>query len=841
MLRAVGRPRRSIRTRILAIAWVPSFALLMAGVVAAGYLAWGAAAEKQFATSSGSAADPVTPFVIADQRERELTIRYLTDPNRNRSALDAQRKKTDATLGAITSTSSDVGGEAPEGFKPVIARMGRALGSLPELRKRVDAGGMTVAEAAQGYTDTLGAFQLAFAYLAENSASADDALQFLLTGDLFRVAELRSQSEALAVGAFSQTGLTVQEFDKFVDLVGSYHALMAATIPRVVPEEQNALKAVMASTAWQQLRLIEDTALQTAAAPRGTSSTHRAGAMPLSRTTWDAASADVSQKLIDIYTHHSDHATELAVDHAQQGLMRALLIGLGFLLLALLVFAIVTRMSARLIGRLNRLQTETLELANVSLPAMVERIRGGEQVDIDKELPPLDHGVDEIGEVANAFNQAQRAAFVAAANEAETRAGTGKVFLNIAHRNQLIAHHQLKVLDQAERTQEDPDQLNLLFQLDHLATRARRNAENLIILGGGQAGRRWRNPVPLLQVVRSAIGEAETYTRVSTGQIPQVAVTGAAVADIVHLLAELVDNATSFSPPSARVEVRGNVVGRGIVIEIEDQGLGIEPDQLQELNKMLQSSPDFGIMALSDEPRLGLFVVTQLASRHGVRVTLTDSPSYGGTRAVVLIPSALIAAAPAEHPELEYDRGPVGADPHEIMQTATEVVGSRMRSRRANRAITLAPAEPLVPQQAQGVSPNSPPSAPRGVPQVYRPGFAQNLPTNLAGDLGEKARTTAEIPVVRPATATNINTSAARMLAQNLAQTAAQGSGPSRDQRPALPRRTRQAHLAPQLQDETPAVAEPQPAQAAAYQPSAEHARDRLAAFQRGTKLGRDK
>jgi signal transduction histidine kinase len=156
----------------------------------------------------------------------------------------------------------------------------------------------------------------------------------------------------------------------------------------------------------------------------------------------------------------------------------------------------------------------------------------------------------------------------AAVTEAKTREGVWAVFLNIAHRSQTVVHRQLEILDKAEHQQEDPDQLQMLFELDQLATRARRNAENLIILGGEQPGRRWRSPVPLMDFVRSAFAEAEDYTRVDLSRLPGVTIVGNVVADLIHLLAELVDNATAFSPPESPVTVMGNIVGNGAVVEI---------------------------------------------------------------------------------------------------------------------------------------------------------------------------------------------------------------------------------------------------------------------------------
>jgi signal transduction histidine kinase len=232
-----------------------------------------------------------------------------------------------------------------------------------------------------------------------------------------------------------------------------------------------------------------------------------------------------------------------------------------------------------------------------------------------------------------------------AAQQAAALEDINAVFLNIAHRSQAIVHRQLQVLDKAERAEEDPDQLGLLFQLDHLTTRERRNAENLIILGGGQPGRQWRNPVPLLELVRSAASETEQYTRVALGRMPKMMVAGRAVGDLIHLIAELLDNATSFSPPDARIDVRGNRVGKGVVLEIEDQGLGIEPERMAQLNEMLRSDSNIGPSAKSQDWRLGLFVVSRLARRHGINVTLVES-AYGGVRAIALVPMTLLTDVP---------------------------------------------------------------------------------------------------------------------------------------------------------------------------------------------------
>lgn len=207
---------------------------------------------------------------------------------------------------------------------------------------------------------------------------------------------------------------------------------------------------------------------------------------------------------------------------------------------------------------MHRLRRDTLELADERLPEVMRKVEAGEAVDTTTEGSQLDFGTDELGQVAAAFNRAHVAAMSAAVAEAQTKAGISTVFLDIAHRSQVVVHRQLSLLDRAERDENNADQLDLLFQLDHLATRARRNAENLIILGGEQPGRRWRNPVPLIDLVRGAIAESLDYTRIAAKQMPQVKISGHAVADVIHLLAELMDNATAFSPPESQVSVSGS-------------------------------------------------------------------------------------------------------------------------------------------------------------------------------------------------------------------------------------------------------------------------------------------
>ena len=316
----------------------------------------------------------------------------------------------------------------------------------------------------------------------------------------------------------------------------------------------------------------------------------------------------------------------------------------GIGLLGLLLTITVTILVARsIIRRLGGLERNALQLAEVQLPDVVGRLRRGENVDVNAEAPPLRVGRDEIGRVGQAFDLVRQTAIRAAVEEARLRQGLNDVFRSLARRSQSLLHRQLTLLDQMERRASDPEALDDLFRLDHLTTRMRRHAEGLVILAGAPPGRGWSSPVRMVDVMRGAIAEVEDYARVSVATRSQAALTGSAVADVIHLLAELIENATTLSPPYTSVRVSGDTVAHGFVIEVEDRGLGIGPTRLAELNDRLANPPEFNP---SDSEQLGLFVVSQLAKRHGIRVTLKASP-YGGTAAIVLIPRHLVVTEEA--------------------------------------------------------------------------------------------------------------------------------------------------------------------------------------------------
>ena len=278
-------------------------------------------------------------------------------------------------------------------------------------------------------------------------------------------------------------------------------------------------------------------------------------------------------------------------------------------------------------------------MAEERLPRVVQRLRRGDDVDVLAESPPPGTSdILEVSQIARSFGIVQEAAVAAAVEQARLRKGVNQVFLNISMRNQSLLHRQLGMLDSMERRTSEPGALADLFRLDHLTTRMRRHAEGLIILSGSTPGRGWREPVPIVDVLRAAVAEVEDYVRVDVLSESRDLVAGNAVNDVIHLVAELVENATVFSPPNTRIEVRADRVGTGLVAEVEDRGLGLSEEELADINRRLASPPEFD---LANSEQLGLFVVSRLAARHAIKVSLRQSV-YGGTTAILLLPFGVI-------------------------------------------------------------------------------------------------------------------------------------------------------------------------------------------------------
>jgi signal transduction histidine kinase len=768
-----------IRVRVLTIALIPSVALLATGASVAGYLISEGLSQHSFAAYSAGNVSVLTRFEAAVENERTISLRAVGGDPAALAGLQAQWKETDAALaaagkavGALQAINPQVMASTAAGFRVIGAQ-------LPGVRTRVKSRQETAAAVDAFYTQIVSGSSpglLLNALGAPDAVAAVDAITVL---DLFPALDLHSRAAGLGAGWAEHGTLTQAERLQVAQLTGAYRNDLQAVAARLSPADQSSYQHLMAGSAWRGATAGED-----ALASQGKLGAPVAG--------WLTAEAVVSAGVLQLWTDSDQQSADTIVAAANQTLSRSIWLGVLVLALTIGAFAAAVALANRLVGRLRRLRTRTLELADTKLPEIVARLSAGEPVDVESALGQLDYGSDEIGQVAEAFNAAQRTAVTAAAAEASTRNGISKVFLDIAHRSQLVVHRQLELLDIAEARQGDPEHLELLFQLDHLATRARRNAENLLILGGGQPGRRWRQPAAVEDLVRSAVSETEHFARVDTVRLPDARVQGSVVGDLIHLLAELVDNATAFSPPDATVTVRGNAVGKGVVVEVEDQGLGIEYAKREQLNETLRHPPGFQEMTLSGQRHIGLFVVGQLAQRHGITVSLQDS-AYGGVKAIVLIPARLV------------ETGTTGAD-----GPPTQVRAGR------HEQLPAAPALPgpgVLPRPAGGDGADS--LGQRTGPTPARPRPAEPYRVAVPAPPWENA------PSPSPSSSSSSSAS----------------PGPRRGRAP-LERRQRLANLAPELRaDTTEAAGQPAPRRP---QRTPDQARGSMSAFQRGSRLGRD-
>ncbi|PKV82027.1 HAMP domain-containing protein [Nocardia fluminea] len=621
--------RMGIRARLLTIVLVTSVVLLAVGVGSAAYLVKSGRETQNWADVASRILDPAAAMIVAFQDERLRSLQYLAGEPESGPELTAARGRSDAAIAQVQALL-ELGGEINRGGSAdEISSYHELYEKLPVLRGAIDSrqasGPQVFAHFGTAIDSALDAAMLA----VRVAPDAEIAVALAYAIAPLRTAAALARATALRSMIAADPRAKDSRLAEFGDNVGEFRREAVYAMSVLRGERLTDLKSIVQGSDWQLLSELADT-FRTA--QTGTAA---------ETGQWEAAASRVGQALIVLWQDQSRDAHALADARGDRTATNSLYAGSAMILVSVLALLVALTMANQVVGRMKRLQRHTLEMADNRLPDIMRRLRAGEQVDPDREIAGPDFGTDEFGQVASAFGRAQLAAVSAAVAEAKTRAGVNAVFLNIAHRSQVVVHRQLTLLDEAERNEENPAHLDMLFQLDHLATRARRNAENLIILGGARPGRRWRNPVPLIDVVRGAVGESLDYTRIRTGRLPEVHISGNAVADLIHALAELLDNATGFSPPQSDVSVTGAIVGRGVVVEIEDQGLGMSEAEFGEHNALLGDPPDFSVAALTDDIRLGVFVVAKLAAKHGISVRLRES-AYGGVQAVLLIPAQLV-------------------------------------------------------------------------------------------------------------------------------------------------------------------------------------------------------
>ncbi|MBT2479953.1 ATP-binding protein [Streptomyces sp. ISL-94] len=796
----------TVRAKIVSLLMVPVVSLLALWAFATVSTAQDIARLSRVQRVDTEIRTPVAAAITELQAERRAAVRLLADPAADPgAALDQQTRRTDAAVRRLRLGERNTVADSGDYRSDIVVRLGAFVADAEALgaaRKDITGRRATPEAAYEIYTRVVDSALAVGGSLSggEDAGLGPDSRVLLEFG---RAAELLSREDALLAAPGQRTAETLR---RLTGTIESRRALTATAAGDLPTAQQAAWQSVAKSAAYAELTAAEDRALAlgTAKEARG------------APTGWEAAHAAVGASMREIEEAAHAAAAERADPFAEGALSpagAAVLLGLAAVAASLVISV---RIGRALVVELVSLRNTALEIAHRGLPHAMERLRAGQDIDVAAETPPGPPADDEITQVGEALATVHRAALSAAVERAELASGVSGVFVNLARRSQVLVHKQLTLLDSMERRADDPNELGDLFRLDHLTTRMRRHAESLIILSGAAPGRAWRMPVPLTNVVRAAVSEIEDYPRVEVRQLAEAAVVGGAVADLTHLLAELIENATQFSPPHTKVRVSGEPVGAGYVLEIEDRGLGMGRQSLDDANRRIEQSE---ALDLFDSDRLGLFVVSRLSARHGVKVHLRTSP-YGGTTAVVLMPNSMLqgAIAAAGRPAAGESAGPAGEPEPESAGTGLRG-GARHASAPARTAVAgpvVAAEEPaamtVVRQDAGGSAPAR--REPRGLPlperapapQEPRPAPVASLRPRAPG--GAAARTpvqTAPAPVPPPASVTE------------------------------LPRRVRQASLVPQLR-EAPAPNAPAGARLPENPPgrSPEQARDRMAAYRAG-------
>ncbi|MGW5617793.1 nitrate- and nitrite sensing domain-containing protein [Streptomyces sp. NPDC003877] len=622
---------KSIRRKIVALLLVPlvsltaiwSFATVLTGREAADLFNVSTVVEE--------IGYPIEDTVRVLQEERRQTLVHLADPRASDglAALRRSRSATDEAVGGIrrNARNPDVRDAMGEATDERLTAVLDAFEGIESLRRSVEDGTVDRSQALDLYNRLIDPCYVLLANLhVVDNVELDKQYRALV--NLARARELLSREDALLGSALIVGRITHSEERDISDLVAQRTLMYDVNLQLLPVAERDRYQTFWKNASSAPLRVAEEAALDAGAGtPRG-----------VTAKSWDSAAGNVLDELGTLNDQANDRYQDRVHPVAVGVIAKAVIAGaLGLIALLVSLFLSV-RVGRTLIRDLRQLRLEAHEASGVRLPSVMRRLSAGEQVDVETEVPRLEYDKNEMGEVGQALNTLQRAAVEAAVKQAELRAGVSEVFVNLARRSQVLLHKQLTLLDAMERRTEDTEELADLFRLDHLTTRMRRHAEGLVILSGAAPSRQWRKPVQLMDVVRAAVAEVEDYERIEVRRLPRIAVTGPAVADLTHLVAELLENATVFSPPHTAVQVLGERVANGFTLEIHDRGLGMAAEALLDANLRLAETPEF---ELSDTDRLGLFVVSRLAQRQNVRVSLQPSP-YGGTTAVVFIPDALL-------------------------------------------------------------------------------------------------------------------------------------------------------------------------------------------------------
>jgi len=668
-----------VRSRLLLLIAIPTLPALILGAVRIGSSVQSAVAFQRAEERAVLASD-ITQLAQRLETERDQTVYYIalgsngragdlskavpaaakSDVVRRYRAIQAFYRQTDEAIVRFRAGLAQFRGAYPAGTRQEVAPALAGLNILQQLRQTSTKSlmpGLVVAQKYAGLLDDLIQMEdLTALGTGDPVLSQAVEVQSLVS----RIKEQASEQRAILSAALLQ-GRLGQEEGSALDRARANQQGSQQAFDRSATTAQRELWNNAVSGSFVYLAASEE---QQAAALQAHA--HSLTGDPLTAEAfYDAMSNGINNQMGSVERTLAGDVITRANSLRAAAVTSALIVGaavLAFLTLALVFTAVVAR---SMVGPLRRLRRGALEVAGLRLPRTVRRISEGDTADVSQEVEPIDvDSADEIGEVARAFDQVHREAVRLASNEAALRGNVNAMFVNLSRRSQSLVERQIRLVDDLELGEQDSERLGNLFQLDHLATRMRRNSENLLVLAGHEVSRRWAQAVALVDVLRAAVSEIEQYERVSLNVQPGIAVRGQAVNDVVHLVAELVENATSFSAADTPVNVSGHLLSSGgVQLDITDQGVGMGAAEMAHANWRLDNPP---VVDVAVSRRMGLFVVARLAAGHGIRIRLYPA-AMGGLTALVWLPDEVVS--------LDAGGGPAGLGGFESSASAPATTG----------------------------------------------------------------------------------------------------------------------------------------------------------------------
>jgi signal transduction histidine kinase len=642
-----------VRSRLVLLIAIPTLTAVVLGGISILSYARSASADgrvQQLATLSAN----ITQLAQKLEEERDRTVYFIAlGPNSGRAQALKQGKPTgqaaielailnqDFTLTNKSATEvshelSQVGGSFSAQAQQEAATARTALQNLTFLRQAATRTDLPPLVVVQKYTvlidDLLGLIDVTGQGASDATLGQAIRLQSLTA----RMSEEASEQRGILTAGLIQRQLNANELNALNAALSEQQSNQASFTGSASVAQQQFFNNSVESSLVFQANAIEDQAISIAQQNNGSlaSDTNNADDW------YGPMQNEIDTQLGAVENSLNSQITLRAAQLHRDALTYAIAVGLAVLIVLGLALFLTVVVGRSMVRPLRRLRAGALEVAGVRLPDMVRRMSESDGSAVSFDVAPIDvDSSDEIGEVARAFDQVHREALRLAANEAALRGNVNAMFVNLSRRSQSLVERQIRLIDDLEQGEQDPERLSNLFQMDHLATRMRRNSENLLVLAGHEVSRRWNQPVALVDVLRAAVSEIEQYERVSMNVQPGIAVRGQAVNDVVHLVAELVENATSFSSAETPVTVSGHLLNSGgVLLDISDQGVGMGAEEMAHANWRLDNPP---VVDVAVSRRMGLFVVARLAARHGIRVRLRPAPT-GGLTALVWLPDETV-------------------------------------------------------------------------------------------------------------------------------------------------------------------------------------------------------